>query len=205
MKKVKLILGTIGLGLIGGVSASLTLRYFFHVIQDEQVIVIKDPDHPPSSTQLDRQGTQLLEPSPLQTQPDYGGNSIPQTQHLVPMPKQGIKKGIFTLDGPHIHILRQDLNKLLAEDIESITKTALIQPYRRDGLIKGFQLIKQATPSIWSDMGLIPGDVFTSINNRPLNNAAEALALLRAVRKMNLIHIIIQRDGSYLERHIYLH
>jgi len=203
MNMVKPILFSIIFGLIAGLVSSITIRFFFEIIPKETVVVTLDKECPPTQiTICPDQAQSELSSDPVPRPPVSSQTAQPQIK--IPALK-GIKKGILTMDGDNIHVNRADLENLLSTNIEAVTATAKITPYKLAGVIRGFQLKSLKKSSIWAHMGLKKGDIFLSINGRSMNDAGQAIALLRSMRKLNKLSVDIDRRGQTIQKTIYVH
>jgi general secretion pathway protein C len=70
-----------------------------------------------------------------------------------------------------------------------------ISPRSEDGRFLGYEVRPGRDPGLLDRVGLVPGDVVTSINGIALDTPARALSVLRSLQGADQVRIDFQRDG----------
>ena len=91
-------------------------------------------------------------------------------------------------------------------EIESITSDPGIMfrqirlvPYVQNGQTKGFLFEWVEPSSIFSRIGIRPGDVLISINNQTINTGEDAFRILQTLRNESSLKVSLLREGQPLE------
>ncbi len=81
------------------------------------------------------------------------------------------------------------------DDIQSIGKTIDIIPNQEGSKITGFRVNSIAETSIFSQLGVLKGDIIQSVNNQKLESYADALAVVSQLPRLRSIRITVLRNN----------
>lgn len=76
-----------------------------------------------------------------------------------------------------------------------LNKLVRATPIRLGGRFLGYRVDPGTNPTLFTRLGLRPGDVVTSINGLPLNTPGGALAAMRGLRNPQHISLVVERNG----------
>ena len=71
-------------------------------------------------------------------------------------------------------------------------------PYMRDGRPIGFHLLIIRPASIWSEIGLIDGDILTGVDGKPITSPLEVIEVIRKGLDNSRVTLSVERRGSPL-------
>lgn len=80
-------------------------------------------------------------------------------------------------------------------NLQSIGKTIDITPTQKGSKMSGFRVNSIAKISLFSQLGILKGDVIQSVNNKKLESYADALAVVSQLPKLRSIRITVLRDN----------
>ena len=89
-----------------------------------------------------------------------------------------------------------DIRKKIVRNPTSFGQYAIPVPYKENGKIRGYRLQPQKDNALFERVGLDPSDVITSVNNIKLNNPANGLKAIRALKKAKHVNLTVLRDGA---------
>ena len=98
----------------------------------------------------------------------------------------------------HFSLDRSAVNDNLQNMMQLLTQMRAV-PDMEDGESKGFRLSEIQPGSVFQQMGLLDGDVVTSIGGRQLSDPREAMQLLDAMRNQDSIALSINRGGRAMQ------
>lgn len=82
------------------------------------------------------------------------------------------------------------------EMVRPITDIFRAQPNFVNGQQRGYHLYPGDAPEIFSDFGLLPGDLLKEINGQPLNNASLSYELFKELARGKTVELTIERQGK---------
>lgn len=109
------------------------------------------------------------------------------------------RKGITKLNENAYKVDRSTLQKAL-DDPSKLRDGAQVLPNYDKGKISGFKVAGLKPNSIFSDLGILSGDIITKVNGRPLNSPNEALKLYQNLSSTGNVTIEVERNGQRVER-----
>jgi general secretion pathway protein C len=144
---------------------------------DTQEIALFDPENPNKPA------------TPLATAPaDSGGEAVPS----VGGPSDGFAKeesdGKFIVD-------KAELDQQLANLDQLITQARVIPNYSQ-GKVDGFKIFAIKPNSVFQRLGLRNGDIISSINGAPLDNAQKGIQLFQELRNLPKFEINLMRHKT---------
>ncbi len=95
--------------------------------------------------------------------------------------------------------LTEDYRKKIKEDLPKILMQASAEPAMKDGVIIGFSIDQIEENSIFQKIGLINGDIVTSINGRNLSDVTAAIAILQSLKDANSVSFEVTRGDQALQ------
>ncbi|HEX5709755.1 MAG TPA: hypothetical protein VFX68_00300 [Sulfuricurvum sp.] len=81
------------------------------------------------------------------------------------------------------------------DNLQNIGKTIDITPNQEGSKISGFRVNTIAQASIFSQLGILKGDVIQSVNNKKLESYADALAVVSQLPRLRSIRITVLRNN----------
>ncbi len=84
----------------------------------------------------------------------------------------------------------------LVNDPVSLIGIIRSAPYREDGKLVGYRVQTGRDKNALNDLGLMPGDIVTSVNGVNMNNSTELMKLLKQLSKADEVRAEVLRDGS---------
>jgi len=86
-------------------------------------------------------------------------------------------------------------NKLLANP-QLTANYIRVQPVNNSGVLTGYRVYPGSNRSLFTDSGMHPGDVVTSINGVQLDDPAKSLQLLSDLSQASALSLVVQRGGE---------
>jgi len=111
-------------------------------------------------------------------------------------PPQKFSEDGFQRDGAKIEMTGEYRKKLLTTDFTKVLQDAKATPNMVDGELRGFQLTRIRSESIYEKSGLQNDDIIEEINGVSLNDTSQAIRLLQSLRNESSIELRINRGGS---------
>lgn len=71
-----------------------------------------------------------------------------------------------------------------------------VQPANQDGKLHGYRIYPGKDRSIFSQVGLRPGDLVTQVNGVQLDDASKALKMLSELKDVNQLNLVVERGGQ---------
>lgn len=81
------------------------------------------------------------------------------------------------------------------DDLQNIGKTIDITPNQVGSKVSGFRVNTIAEASLFSQLGILKGDVIQSVNNKKLESYADALAVVSQLPRLRSIRITVLRNN----------
>jgi type II secretory pathway component PulC len=97
------------------------------------------------------------------------------------------------------HVLpRVDLEKRLAGELPRILAESALAPVSAENGVSGVRLVRVATGTLLTELGLRPGDLLTSINDTATDSLPGLLALWPRLQGESQIRATVVREGRPL-------
>lgn len=106
---------------------------------------------------------------------------IPQTIYGRPLPAE------------------QNLDQLRNEIVqhpERLLDMMRAMPVMQNGKLEGYRVFPVGNSNAFSQLGLQPGDIVTSVNGVPLNNPAQSMQVLNNIRTSSQVSVTFTRNGQ---------
>jgi type II secretory pathway component PulC len=116
-------------------------------------------------------------------------------------PSAGIAGAPADVEPPpsYDHVLpRVDLEKRLAAELPRILAESALVPVAGENGVAGVRLVRIASGTLLSDLGLRPGDVLTSLNDTATDSLPSLLALWPRLQGESQIRAAVLREGRPL-------
>ncbi len=84
----------------------------------------------------------------------------------------------------------------LVNDPVSLIGLIRSAPYKEDGKLVGYRVQTGRDKDALNDLGLIPGDIVTSVNGVDMSNSTQLMKLLKQLSKAEEVSAEVIRDGS---------
>jgi general secretion pathway protein C len=95
-------------------------------------------------------------------------------------------------------LARADVEKRLAVELPRILAESALVPVLEDGHVTGLRLVRVASGTLLTDLGLRPGDVLQSLNDTPTDSLPSLLALWPRLQSETQIRATVLREGRPL-------
>lgn len=102
------------------------------------------------------------------------------------------KKGIKRV-GTDFHVAKSLRFKALL-NLPVIMKEAVVRRILKSGKPYGFKIATIKEGSIYSHLGIKPGDIIKAVDNLPITTEQEAMAVFESVKTKDVVMISIERD-----------
>ncbi len=102
----------------------------------------------------------------------------------------------FDRVGTNTNVTREWVDDILNNKLSSALNDAFVVPHIVNGRIDGFAITQIEPMSVYDKLGLKDGDVITSINGIPLNDAGRAIQTLNGLKNENDISLQVLRNGQ---------
>ncbi len=123
--------------------------------------------------------------SPIEVNGGAGGSNMPLDLHKA----EGIER-----EGNTLRVTRALKENLAGENLNKVLMQAAAIPFVENGRLVGFQLLEIDPGSIFDIAGIKNGDVITSINEQPINDAALAIRALNGLKNASTATFGYLRD-----------
>ncbi len=90
---------------------------------------------------------------------------------------------------------RDDVQRRLAAEIPRILGETALRPVSEDGRVAGLQLVRVASGTLLTELGLRPGDVLIQINGTPTDSLPALMALWARLQDATALSATVLRDG----------
>jgi len=89
-----------------------------------------------------------------------------------------------------------ELRDVLTKNPSLLPKLVTSEPYIEDGEIRGFKITPNQNPEIFEAVGVLPGDIVTSVNNIALNSNKQGVRALRNLVNAEQVGLVVLRNGA---------
>jgi len=101
------------------------------------------------------------------------------------------------LEAPGVRSLsRREVDARLPAEIPRILAETTLFPVTEDGKVVGYTLTRIPSGTLLSDVGLLPGDVLTSLNDTPVTSLATLIALYPKLSGVPQLRATVLRAGQ---------
>lgn len=93
----------------------------------------------------------------------------------------------------------QNLNQLRNEIVqhpERLLDMMRAMPVMQNGKLEGYRVFPVGNSNAFSQLGLQPGDIVTSVNGMPLDNPAQSMQVLNNIRTSSQVSVTFTRNGQ---------
>lgn len=94
---------------------------------------------------------------------------------------------------------REQVQRRLASEIPRILGETALQPATEDGRVVGLRLLRVASGTLLTDLGLQPGDVLTEVNGTPTDSLPALIGLWTRLQNETALRASVLRDGRPLQ------
>ena len=108
---------------------------------------------------------------------------------------------VRSLDENRYEVPRSELEQALAR-LDDVATQVRILPAYRDGQPQGFKLFAIRPDSLFSNLGLLNGDVVRRINGFEMSTPANALEVYLRLRETSQIEVDLERNGSSIRKSV---
>lgn len=89
-----------------------------------------------------------------------------------------------------------ELRQQMAQNPQRLMDVVRAMPVQEQGKLSGYRVYPAGNSPVFTQLGLKPGDVVTSVNGIPLNNPAQSMQLLSSLKTSEQISITLTRNGQ---------
>jgi hypothetical protein len=101
-----------------------------------------------------------------------------------------------SVDTPLTELERAKVVKAVDEGLGHFLQGVELEASLKDGRFEGFRIVRFAVPEDWRGVGILVGDVITSINDLPIERPEQAHAAFVALRTAPALEVGYLRAGS---------
>ncbi len=94
---------------------------------------------------------------------------------------------------------RENLQRRLSGEIPRILGETALRPVSEDGRVIGLQLVRVASGTLLTELGLRSGDVLTQINGTPTDSLPALMGLWGRLQGESALHATVVRDGRAVQ------
>ncbi|HKY90327.1 MAG TPA: type II secretion system protein GspC [Nevskiaceae bacterium] len=98
--------------------------------------------------------------------------------------------------GDDTSAMLSDIREELMTDPSRASEYIRVQPASNGGQLRGYRIYPGRDRTVFSAIGLRPGDLVTQVNGIQLNDANTALAMLQQLSQANNLTVVIERGGQ---------
>lgn len=154
-------------------------------------------------------GARLIQVAPDRVVLDVGGQSVELRLAGVPSPAPA--PSIPTPSEPAMQatpvepvaveqaLSREHVQRRLASEIPRILGETALQPATEDGRIVGLRLVRVASGTLLTELGLQAGDVLTEINGTPTDSLPALVGLWTRLQNETALRATVLRGGRPLQ------
>jgi len=95
--------------------------------------------------------------------------------------------------------LAENVRRLIARDPGALTQIMRTQPVFLNGQQRGFRVYPGTNRQQFAKLGLMPGDLVTSVNGTPLDDPARGSEIFRTIGSSDSVRVTIERNGQRQE------
>ncbi len=118
-------------------------------------------------------------------------------------PPAAVEAGVSALPSEPVAVdqtlSREQVQRRLASEIPRILGETALQPATEDGRIVGLRLVRVASGTLLTELGLQPGDVLTEINGTPTDSLPALIGLWMRLQNETALRATILRGGRPLQ------
>ena len=108
-------------------------------------------------------------------------------------PAPVVAAGPVTAPAPELTL--GQYRELALSNPQQLSEVVRIAPRNDSGRFVGYEVQPGRDPGLLNRLGLVPGDVVTSVNGIGVDTPARALGILRSLTTTDEIRIEVQREG----------
>ena len=94
---------------------------------------------------------------------------------------------------------REQVQRRLGSEIPRILGETALQPATEEGRVVGLRLLRVASGTLLTELGLRPGDVLTEINGTPTDSLPALIGLWTRLQNETALRATVLRDGRPLQ------
>ena len=124
------------------------------------------------------------------------GPSYPESEYPS-APPAGVSAGADDYaPAPPGALWRKDVDEVLEAGLGKFLQRADLRPELHEGTFVGFRIVELRPPAWWQGVDLVPGDVITRVNDKPIEQPTDAHAAFEALRKSDKLVVSYLREGQ---------
>lgn len=112
--------------------------------------------------------------------------------YTPPLPQTGAESGVEPSAAQQLARIREEI----VQDPAKASEYVRVQPANVGGQLKGYRVYPGRDRGIFTNAGLRPGDLVTSVNGVQLDDPAKALQLLGDLSQAGQLNLVIERGGQ---------
>jgi type II secretory pathway component PulC len=126
-----------------------------------------------------------------------GGSAPPAEPARGPRPATSTEAPLPPRPG---RLWRRDVTATLSRGLGDFLTRLEVQPFAPGGKFRGWKIVKlREGDPLWAGGELLPGDVVTAVNGRPIERPEQALAAFQSLAVAPELRVAFERDGARRE------
>lgn len=97
---------------------------------------------------------------------------------------------------PSGELARAEVVKFVDAGFWKFLQQVEVEPNLDDGRFRGWIIVALRPPAFWEGVDLAPGDVVTSVNDKPIERETEAFDAFQALKTAPALHVSYVRKGA---------
>ena len=114
----------------------------------------------------------------------------------------GLTAGMPSPGGMPDPLLGERLRQLAQSNPGAITEILRPQPVFANGQQRGYRVYPGRNRAMFNKLGLLPGDMVTSINGTPLDDPARGMEILQTMNSAANVTVTVERNGESMQVNI---
>ena len=110
--------------------------------------------------------------------------------------------GMQTGGGQADPLLGERLRQLAQSNPGAVTEILRPQPVFANGQQRGYRVYPGRNRAMFNKLGLLPGDMVTSINGTPLDDPARGMEILQTMNSAANVNMTVERNGESIQVNI---
>lgn len=160
--------------------------------QNEILALVKDDQSGGAPNASIAPSASLPTPLPLADEflqaPEFAEGSVPTNP--------GDASGEAASQAADISSTLRNYRDALATNPQSLAGLAQAEPVQENGKFLGYRVQPGSDPTLFTGLGLEPGDVVTAVNGITLDNPAKAFEIMQNLTTANQVQVVVNRNGQ---------
>jgi hypothetical protein len=101
-----------------------------------------------------------------------------------------------SVDTPLTSLERASVARTVDAGFSAFLQRVEVEDSLKDGRFEGFRIVRFTVPEDWRGVGLLVGDVVTSVNDQPIERPEQAYAVFVSLRSAKVLEVSYLRAGK---------